>query len=228
MKHHLVCCALAFTLVLRANAALMLFDFNDLAGGITAVTEYQTTAIPVLTLQGADVVLAGQAGVSYTDGWGTPHTAGKAASWGSGVNDAGGNQVILHFDATGFQDFSLRYDYRSTSTGCPSADFQYRVGGSGDFVSVGVQSYTCNSVYHAVSVSLASLTSLNGAASVDFRWVLGPGSGSGTFQLDNLELSGAAIPEPAGCALLAGVGCLVFAGYQRWRLRTGVGTAHPR
>ena len=219
MKHRLSYCALALALSLNANAAFMLFNFNDLEGGNTAVTQNQMAGTPVLACQGVDVVPAGQPGVPYTDASGTTHPAGTAASWGSGVNDPGGNSMTLHFDATGFQDFTLRYDYRSTSTGCPSADFQYRVGDSGDYVSAGIHPYTRNAVFHAVSVSLTSLPSLNGASSVDFRWVLAAGSGSGTFQVDNLELTGTAVPEPRTYALVVGLALLVFAGYRRRRLR---------
>ena len=217
MKHHLSYCALALALSLNANAALMLFNFNDLAGGITAVTENQMAGTPVLTLLGVDVVPAGQPGVPYTDASGTTHPAGTASSWGSGINDPGGNSMTLHFDATGFQDFTLRYDYRSSSTGCPSADFQYGIGDSGDFVSAGIYTYTRDAAFHAVSVSLTSLTSLNGASSVDFRWVLAPGSGSGTFRIDNLELTATAVPEPREYALVVGLGLWVFAGYRRRR-----------
>ena len=216
MKHHLLSCALALTLSLPAHAALLLFNFNDLAGGNTAATQNQTAGIPILTLQGVDVVPAGQPGAAYTDASGTTHPAGTAASWGSGVNDPGGNSMILHFDATGYQDFSLRYDYRSTSAGCPAADFQYRIGDSGDYVSVGIHNYTPrDAAFHAASVNLSALASLNGASNVDFRWVLAAGSGSGTFQVDNLELTGTAVPEPRACGLMVGLGLLAFAGYRR-------------
>ena len=219
MKHHLSYCALALALSLNANAALMLFNFNDLTNGVgvTAVTEYHTVKSPVLTLEGKDVVLDGQAGVRYTDASGTTHPAGQAAAWTSGINDSGGNSMTLHFDATGFQDFQIRYDYRASADGCPSADFQYRVGDSGDFVSAGIYTYARDAAFHAVSVSLTSLTSLNGASSVDFRWVLAPGSSQGTFRIDNLELTATAVPEPREYALVVGLGLWVFAGYRRRR-----------
>ena len=79
MKHHLSYCALALALSLNANAALMLFNFNDLAGGITAVTENQMAGTPVLTLEGHDVVPNGYTRVAYTDASGTKHLDGYAA-----------------------------------------------------------------------------------------------------------------------------------------------------
>jgi hypothetical protein len=219
MKHHLSYCALALALSLPANAALMLFNFNGPSGGFTtAVTENQMAGTPVLTLQGVDVLPDGQPGVAYTDVSGTTHPSGKAASWGSGINDSGGNSITLHFDATGFQDFSLRYDYRSTSAGCPSAAFQYQVGDTETWIPWGTDtSYTRDAAFHAVSASLTSLTSLNGASSVGFRWVLAAGTGTGTFQLDNLQLTATAVPEPRAYALVVGLGLGVFAGYRHRR-----------
>jgi len=208
---------------LNASGQLIVFNLNDLAGGATTVTESQVPGTPTLTLAGVDVVPAGQAGVAYTDASGTPHAAGLAAAWGSGINDPEGNRFTLRFDATGFQDFYIRYDYRSTASGSPTAVFRYQVGATGTFTDYGTDTYTQDGAFHSMIRDLSPLAVLNNAGDVYLQWELAAGSASGTFRMDNLEVTGSAVPEPSGCALVVGLGLVGFAAFRQGRGRGGLG-----
>lgn len=71
----------------------------------------------------------------------------------------------------------------------------------------------------ALNSAFGSLTS-----SLEFRiYGFAAESGSGTWRIDNVQLSGTltAVPEPHEYALAASLGLLGFAGYRRWMLRHG-------
>ncbi len=200
-----------------AHSQVLLFNMNDLAGGATSPSEVMVSGTPMLTLGGTDLVASGQAGVSFTDASGTVHSAGLAAAWGSGIDAPGGNSFQLHVDTTGYENFVVRYDYRSTSSGSPSAQLSYRVGDSGVFTAYSSQSFTRDGIYHSTSVDMASLSSIDNTPNVYLLWDLAPGTGSGTFRVDNMQMSAAAVPEPREYMLVSGAFLMAIALRRRFR-----------
>ncbi len=206
-----------------ANAQVLLYNMNNLSGGVTTQSESLLSSPSTLTLGGADVVAAGQAGVSFTDASGTSHSAGLAAAWSSGLDAPGGNSFQLHVDTTGYENFVVSYDYRSTSSGAPSAQMSYRLGDSGPYTPYSSQSFTRDGVYHSSSIDLSPLSSIENTPNVYLLWDLAGGSGSGTFRVDNLQLTAAAVPEPREYALVSGVFLVLMAARRRLRCWSGGG-----
>lgn len=191
-------------LALPARAAtLVLFNMNDLTGGTaTSVTKDRVSGTPTLTITGGSIHIPSYVGTAHVDDDGDAHIAGIAASWDSGVNDAPANTFLLTFSTRHLANMMLRYDYRSTSTGAPSADFAYRVDGIGAFTSVGTDLFNGDSAFHELTRDLSTLSAIQNKAMVELRWTFNPGTGGGTTRIDNLEISGDVIPEPATLALL--------------------------
>lgn len=208
---------LAGLLIPTVNAQVLLYNFNDLAGGATSSSENQLSGSPSMSLSGFDLVPAGQAGVAFTDASGTSHSAGLAAAWGSGLDGAGGNSFRLNFDSTGYENFVVSYDYRSTASGSPSAQLSYRVGDSGGFTPFTTQSFTRDGTYHSTSVDLSSLSAIENVSNVALHWDLGAGTGSGTFRLDNVQFGATAVvPEPKEYAFVSGAFLLLVAIRRRY------------
>ena len=226
ISYYAYAAVLAAWLGSRMEAQVLFYNFNNLSGGTTSASESLLNQTPTLSLSGADLVAAGQAGVAFTDESGTAHAAGLAAAWSSGIDAPGGNSFRMHLDTTGYENFVVRYDYRSTSSGSPSAALSYRLGDSGAFTPITSQSFTRDGTFHSTSVDLSALSSIENVSNVSLLWELAPGSGSGTFRVDNLQLSGAAVvPEPREYALVAGGALLLFGVCGRRRRAEAVPTA---
>ena len=215
------CAALIAAFNIGVQAQSILYNFNDLAGGVTSASKNELSSPPQLTLSGPDVVPAGQTGRAFTDISGTLHSAGLASAWGSGLDGIGGNSFRLNFDSTGYENFVVSYDYRSTSSGSPSATLSYRIGDEGTFIPFTTQNFTRDSAYHSTSVDLSSLSDIENVPNVALLWELGPGSGSGTFRMDNLQLAGnVVVPEPEEYGLMVGAFLVGLAVYRRRKAST--------
>jgi MYXO-CTERM domain-containing protein len=218
MKNSLLVITVTVLLAAQAKAQLLFFDFNSTPAN-PPVTEDRVNGTPTLSLTGSDVVPAGQGGNSYTDFSGTVHAAGTAGAFSSGV-DAGNNQILLIVDTTGLFDLTISYDYRATATGPSASTFWYGLGSPGPvvFTQIGTDAYTRDSAFHRISWDLSAIGALENAGVVHFLWDgFTGGSGTGTFRIDNLEMTG--VPEPHEYALLAALGLLGFAVYRRRALQ---------
>jgi len=185
-----------------ADIVVAYWDFGpDAAGYTEAVSIENTTGTPTLTgmAAGTGYVAGGSAGVSFTDAVGGSHAAGQALSWASGVND-GDQQWILGVDLTGYQDMTIRWDYRATLAGPSGASLEYQVG-AGIWTLIETASFTRDSSYHEYVKDISSISAIENQTSVQFRLSsFTGGSGTGTYRQDNLQV--AAVPEPATLALL--------------------------
>ena len=182
-----------------------MYDFNSLPTSTNSTTGFST-----LSLTGGSLVNGGQAGTAYTDTSGGNHVAGQAAAWSSGVNDAPANTIVLSLSTLDLINMALRYDYRATGTGPSSALLEYRVNG-GLYAVLGTDTFTQDSVFHTLTRDLSSVAAIQDQVSVDLRWTLAAGTGTGTFRFDNLELSGTVIPEPSTLTLGALASIVIFA-----------------
>ena len=182
----------------------------DAAGYTEDVTSENAVGTPSLTgmSAGTGYDSNGQGGISFIDMEGSTHNSGQALAWGSGV-DEGDQEWILDIDLTGYQNLTIRWDYRSTGTGPVSADLDYKVG-AGSWISIESPTFSTDSAYHEYQRDLSAILGINNQSLVQFRLSnFSGGSGSGTHRIDNLQLT--AIPEPAvlGFISLTGLGFIM-------------------
>ncbi len=194
-----------------SQAALVLYyNMNDLTleGQDPAFTKENVVGVPTLDqlVNGGTSLATPSSGVAFVDAESTAHAAGNALTWDSGVNDPSGNNngVLLSFSAQGWNDMTLRFDYRTTSTGPASLTLEYQVAGGG-YNLVSSPALTNDSTFRSLSFDLSSISAIENVAGVDLRVRWTDGSGTGTARLDNLQLTGteAVIPEPGSAMLLA-------------------------
>ena len=141
---------------------------------------------------GGSYKVGGQAGTEYKDAESNEHGAGKALAWTSGINDGPGNGMLMRVDASGYESMWLRFDARSTKTGSPFVILEGRIDGRGAFQQIGERvTFAQDSAFHEHVIDLSAVSGMNGAASVELRWVFAPGTGgNGTTRIDNVELRG--------------------------------------
>jgi len=214
VKKILAIIGLAAATLAGAQAQLVFFSFNT---DLTA-NEDTITGIPTMTQNGGDALASASwaAGTAFTDSSGTSWAAGNAMTWSGGVN-SGTDAFVFSFNATGYENFTVRFDYRATATGPVSfSSVQYRVGGSGAFsnISGATLSLTNDSTFHAWSLDLSTLSAIEDVSNVELQWTWTSGSGSGTARIDNFQLTGAPVPEPKTWALI-GIG----SSFMLWNLR---------
>ncbi len=111
--------------------------------------------------------------------------------------------ALIEFSSVGYNDLSLSFAARRSSTGFGNDRVEALVGGVWTLVSTFNPSTTA---WTTVTVDLSSFSSLNNSAAA-LRLVFdGATSGSGTVRFDNLLLSGSAVPGPGALALLGCAG----------------------
>ena len=202
---------LAAALACSATGDVVVAYWNfgmDAAGYTENVSVENTVGTPVLSVfKGEGYQISGAAGTDFTDEGGMPVPPGQALAWASGVND--GQYWLVDIDLSGYRDLSIRWDYRSTSSGPSSADLEYKTGDV--WHPAGTVLFSRDSEFHEYSEDLSACFPMNNCSSVQIRLSnFGGGSGSGTIRMDNLLITGSVIPEPATAGLATLAGLVIF------------------
>ncbi len=194
-----------------ANAELMaIWDFGQDGPRYTEDPDAWNVADkPELSISGRDYDTNGKDGLAYFDAAEYWHSAGQAGAWDNATADS---QWVMTINTTGWQDMTIRWDYRSENTpddlGPSSFDFDYRVGSSGYWTEMlNNQSMTRDYNWHEFSYELLAISAIENQPFVQFRVNdLNRDESGGNFRFDNLEMTG--VPEPCSIALL-GIGVLM-------------------
>ena len=194
-------------------------------GALVDATAFQDqSGIPPTSMFNAGIDVSGLAGdnfgTSTNNNWGTfggtgtnrpvgTFGGGSLAITGSGNN---GNSFTIVADLTGFQDISVSWANRGTSTGFDSRVVEVSTNGT-DFNQIFSDTGTLTSTWDVESASAGS--ALDDAATAFIRFTLdGATSTGGNIRIDNIVLEGTAIPEPTSLALI-GLGGLLIARRRR-------------
>jgi hypothetical protein len=196
----------------RVNASLMaVWDFGPSPAGYTLAPQYEyVSGVPTLAAGKASYDIDGGNGIDFIDAGGNSHAAGQALHWND-VSKSDGNDayIIVTIDTTGWQDMSIRWDYKSDNSGGSQGpvrfDLDYMVG-SGDWVNLlNNQGITRDGLWNGFSYDLSSLTAINNQPLVQFRIndIKEDDIKDGDYWQDNIQLTGTAVPEPLSVVLLA-------------------------
>ena len=197
---------LSVIIITSANAAqqMAIWDFGpNAAGYITNPTAENLIGTPTLVLSGGTIDGDGKDGVAYTDAAGILHAAGQSGAWDE-IKVSGDNaRWIVTIDTVGWQDISVRFDYKAWSSKTTSFDIDYRLNDSDPWTNIlNNQPITGGSSgFLSFAYSLASLDAIENQPVVELRFNDFDNKGSGKLAFDNFELTGTQIPEPATIAL---------------------------
>lgn len=163
---------------------------------------------------GANKVGSSLTGVhaAATTAWGSLTGNGSTYSFSSN-GWAIGDYYQVSFAATGYQDLSVSWDQARSGTGPATFKFQVSIN-NGSFTDV-VASYTVgvsttpnswnSTTYQSSFTSTQALAAgANDAGNVRIRFTAtaAPGGSSGSGRVDNIVVSGTAIPAPGAVALI--------------------------
>ncbi len=199
MKRLIVSLGVVFLLALgstaNANWVIASWDFGPSSDYYTLVPQY-----------GNGTMTAGNADYDTNGGDGV---TGQALHWNdvskSGDNDA---YIIITVDATLWYDMSIRWDYKSDNTGDKkgpvSFDLDYQIGDAGWINILDNYAITRDDAWHEFSYDLSSVGYIDCQPSVQFRINdFDENDLSSDYWQDNVELTGASVPEPFTAVLLA-------------------------
>ena len=145
---------------------------------------------------------------------------------GSGGYDPGAAIVLQIQNTAGYGNFSLSLKAQQLNSQNRSTTwlFQYRIGDSGDFITLSTFVDPGAWGYTSISFDSSDLAAWNDQSSdIWFRIVaLSDSTGSNSrdmFAIDDFTLSYSVVPELDQLGLMSGAGLLAFCGFQVWRQR---------
>lgn len=184
----------------------------DVIATWTFETSVPTTAGPHAAEVGTGYALGSHASASVT--YSNPAGNGSSESFSSDFW-AIGDYYQFEVSTVGLADIVFAWDQRSSGTGPTSFKLSYSIDGSSftdfDTYTVGTTpSWSSGTTDPGSSFSkdLSAVSAIEGDASVFFRLqaTSAPGGTAGTSRVDNISISGTAVPEPSSLVLLAGAG----------------------
>jgi hypothetical protein len=223
------------SLQLQGQSVIANWDFNDgysFDNDTPQIVHSASVGSGTIYQQRADTDGNGKGGNAYSQ-FGITSSAGKSMAWDdvskSGDNDAeffitfstlGYANINLYFDILGNEDagivsFDLKYDYNVLEDTNP-ADVSgtvkdFNAGSSGDFLNNETLPVSINAIdadFTQISVSFASLGLLENQNFVAIR--LDDFKENDAMSIDNVVITGTAIPEPSTYAIvLASLALLV-------------------
>lgn len=206
----------SFTTTAAATGTTLLtyFNFND-SNTTSDAPGAQTTAINPSSTNGVS-------GFSYIAGTTTNIATGDLTGAGQALNVTGGTSLVnngksfeFSVSTVGFQNLSLSYATKGTSTGFNLQTVSYSIDGT-TFTTLGT--VTPTTTFVAQSFNLP--TDANNDATVTFRFTLTGASGStGSNTFDNIQVLGDITPVPEPTTVIGGLlGVVGLCWHQRRRL----------
>ena len=200
---------LSVIIIISANASqqMAIWDFGPNAAGYTmAPAAENLVGTPTLVLSGGTLDPDGKDGIAYTDAAGVYHAVGQSAAWDELKLTGDNARCIVTLDTVGWQDISVRFDYKAWDNKTTSFDLDYRLSDTAAWTSIlNNQPITADNTFHSFAYSLAGIDAIENQSFVQIRFNDLDNKGKGKFAFDNYELTGTQIPEPATIALF-GVG----------------------
>jgi hypothetical protein len=203
----LISAVLVFSVIIiaSANAAqqMAIWDFGPNAAGYTTnPTTENLIGTPTLVLSGGTLDPDGKDGWAYTDTAGILHAMGQSAAWDELKITGDNARWIVTLNTTGWQDISLRFDYKAWNSKTTSFDIDYRLSDLDPWTNIlNNTPIVGDSAFHSFAHSLASLDAIENQPVVELRFNDFDNKGSGKLAFDNYELTGTQIPEPATIGL---------------------------
>jgi hypothetical protein len=184
---------------------MAIWDFGQSSAYYTEVpTVENVIGTPTLVLSGGEKDLNGKNGVAYVDIAGVSHIAGQAAAWEDVAisSDIGPDaDWIVTINTAGWQDISVRFDYKAWDPTTTSFDLDYRLSDADPWLEIlNNQGITADGAFHSFSYSLSG--DIDNQSIVQLRFYDLDEMGNDKFAFDNLEFAGTQIPEPATIVLL--------------------------
>lgn len=173
--------------------------------------------LPTLAVEGGEKDANGKDGVDFTDAEGNFHDEGQAAAWNdvsiSGPNDA---KFTIGINTTDWQDMTIRWNYWSEDSGSnrgpTSVDLHYSINGANWIRLPGWNNMalTRDEVWHEFSIDLSGIADINNRAMVEFLFDdLDENNADDEFRVDNIQITGTLVPEPA-TLILVGLGGMIL------------------
>jgi hypothetical protein len=131
----------------------------------------------------------------------SPIAAGPAA----GPFPGNGTYIDTTFSTLGFEDVVVTFATRGTATGFNSGLWSYSTDGTNFFPTGAPSTASVSTTFALATVNLSALSAIEGQSAVTLRYTLsGATSNSGNNRIDNLQVNGTPVPEPATAALVMG------------------------